>query len=68
MRFPALKRGDSVLVRGEVSLIDSSRSRTVYLKETVVSVTKTQFTTGTGKRFMLDSGRMVGGTAYRDYA
>lgn len=62
-RFAGLKTGDKVLVEME---IDGGWrfKRRVTVEQTVTRVTKTQFTTSRGTRFMLETGREIGGREY----
>ncbi|UZV40790.1 hypothetical protein 12Stean4476_00028 [Erwinia phage Stean] len=62
-RFTGLKTGDKVLVDME---IDGGWrfKRRVTVEQTVTRITKTQFTTNRGTRFMLETGREIGGREY----
>ena len=62
-RFPGLKPGDTVLVEME---IDGGWrfTRRVTVEQTATRVMKSQFVTDRGTRFMIESGREVGGRQY----
>ncbi|AEY69631.1 hypothetical protein PEp14_00042 [Erwinia phage PEp14] len=62
-RFVGLKTGDKVLVEME---IDGGWrfTRRITVEQTVTRMMKTQFTTSRGQRFMIESGREVGGRQY----
>ncbi|AXF51468.1 hypothetical protein PQA73_gp40 [Erwinia phage Pavtok] len=62
-RLAGLKAGDKVLV--DMKIDGGWRfERRATVEQTVARVTKTQFITDAGIRFMLESGREVGGQTY----